>query len=182
MMRRSQLMIVESPATPSTPPSPPPGRARRLTIAGLVAAISVGVLVGAAATTFDHAEGLSYLSNDPQACINCHIMREQYDGWQKAAHHAVATCNDCHVPQDFLGKYYTKADHGWRHSKGFTLNNFHEPIQIKESSRNVVLENCVRCHQPLVADLTHAGIAGPSGSASLDCIHCHARVAHGPRR
>lgn len=174
------------PNQPAPAPAAPPSSAKRLTLAGLAAAIAVGVLIGASAGTFDHAEGLSYLSNDPKACVNCHIMREQYDSWQKSAHHSVATCNDCHVPQDFLGKYYTKADHGWRHSKGFTLNDFHEPIQIKQSSRDVVLNNCVRCHEGLVGDVAHLG-SGHQGAAggsndSLDCIRCHTRVAHGSRR
>ena len=31
-----------------------------------------------------YAQGFSYLSDDPAACANCHIMREHYDGWQKA--------------------------------------------------------------------------------------------------
>ncbi len=152
-------------------------------MSALVAAGAVGIFLGAGAVTFEHAEGTSYLSNDPKACVNCHIMREQYDGWQKAGHHAFATCNDCHVPHDFLGKYYTKADHGWRHSKGFTLNDFHEPIQIKDSSRRVVLDNCVRCHEGLVGEISHFGPAPAAGApdGSLDCIHCHARVAHGPR-
>ncbi len=181
-------------APPSTSPVPAapkyPGRhgansahpVRRVTLAALAAAIAVGVLIGASAGTFSHAEGLSYLSNDPNACVNCHIMRDQFDGWQKSAHHAVAACNDCHVPHDFFGKYYTKADHGWRHSKGFTLNDFHEPIRIKESSRQVVLDNCVRCHSGLVGDIAHVGAPGSVADTSLDCIHCHSRIAHGWRR
>src|SRR5205823_3023502 len=64
----------------------------------------VGTLLGTGAFTVRYAEGFSYLSNDPKACVNCHIMRDQYDGWQKASHHAVASpllnvaraCQTCH--------------------------------------------------------------------------------------
>ena len=35
-------------------------------------------------------EGLAYLGNESKTCANCHIMRDQYDGWQKASHHARA--------------------------------------------------------------------------------------------
>ena len=63
-----------------------------------VAAVAVGVLGGLGLVTFHYAEGTSYLSADPAACVNCHIMRPQYDAWQKASHHAVATCVDCHDP------------------------------------------------------------------------------------
>ncbi len=157
-----------------------PGMTRRAatSIAGLFLAALIGVFLGVSGVTFRYAEGLSYLSNDPKACVNCHIMREEYDGWQKAPHHAAATCNDCHVPQDFLGKYWTKAEHGWRHSKGFTLQDFHEPIRMTPESRNVVVENCLRCHSDLLADLGTSDAHG----VGIDCIKCHAGVGHGPRR
>jgi cytochrome c nitrite reductase small subunit len=97
-------------------------------------AILKGLLAGLAGYTFFYAKGLSYLSNDPRACVNCHIMRDQYDGWQKSSHHAHATCNDCHVPHTFAVKWATKASNGYHHSEGFTLQDFHEPIQIKPAS------------------------------------------------
>jgi cytochrome c nitrite reductase small subunit len=155
--------------------------ARTFGTAVTVLAVALGVLAGTSAHTFVVASGASYLSDDPAACANCHIMREQLDGWQKAAHHAHATCNDCHTPHDFLRKYLTKMDHGWRHSKGFTLNDFHEPIRITAKDLLDVRENCLRCHAGLVS-----GIAHPGGSADFestaDCVHCHADVGHGPAR
>ncbi len=78
-------------------------------IARLVLAIAAGSAVGIMGYTFVYAKGYSYLSNDPSACANCHIMNEQYDGWTRSSHHAVATCNDCHTPPDMIGKYMTKA-------------------------------------------------------------------------
>ena len=71
-----------------------------------------GVLLGVGGYTFHYAEGLSYLSTDPAACVNCHIMQPQYDSWQKSSHHAVASCVDCHLPHDFIGKYIAKAENG----------------------------------------------------------------------
>ena len=50
----------------------------------LLLALLAGVLMGVGAFTFLYAEGFSYLSSDPQACVNCHIMRPQYDSWQKS--------------------------------------------------------------------------------------------------
>ena len=82
------------------------------------------MLLGAGGYTFYYAQGASYLSNDPQACVNCHIMREQFDGWQKASHHAFAACNDCHVPHDFFGKWLAKASNGYHHSEAFHLWEF----------------------------------------------------------
>ena len=79
----------------------------------------VGVLLGVGGYTFFYAEGLSYMSTDPKACVNCHIMRPQYDSWQKSSHHNVAKCVDCHLPHDFIGKYIAKSENGYHHSMGF---------------------------------------------------------------
>jgi cytochrome c nitrite reductase small subunit len=65
---------------------------------GLILCALLGVLVGIGSYTFGYAKGGSYFSSDPRACVNCHIMREPYDSWQHASHHAVATCVDCHDP------------------------------------------------------------------------------------
>src|SRR3990167_7321066 len=120
----------------------------------------LGVLLGVGGYTFRYAEGLAYLSNDPRACMNCHIMREHYDSWVKASHHAAATCNDCHTPHALLPKYLTKMDNGWNHSKKFTLQNFREPIRIRAVNLVKLQENCVHCHAGIVQDIvSHAEVA-----------------------
>jgi len=140
-------------------------------------ASALGLFAGVGSYTFYYARGLSYLSNDPRACVNCHIMREQFAGWQKSPHHAVATCNDCHVPHDLVGKYLTKAENGYAHSRGFTLQDFHEPILIKPRSAAVLQANCVACHRQMVSAInTHPG----QPRTMLDCVHCHRDVGHGP--
>jgi cytochrome c nitrite reductase small subunit len=151
----------------------------------VVLGVLVGALVGAAAYTAHYANATAYLSDDPRACVNCHIMNDQYDGWAKASHHSRATCNDCHVPHDsVIHKYAVKAEHGYRHSKGFTFQDFHEPIRITESSRAVVIDNCVRCHDGLTHEIRFAAAGAKSVGVSggLDCLHCHASVGHGPTR
>jgi len=154
-----------------------------MSLSGLVLTVFAGVFVGICIATADEAEATSYLSNDPKACVNCHIMRDEYEGWQHAPHHAVATCNDCHVPHDFLGRYLTKIEHGYRHSKAFTLQDFHEPIRMTASSARVVENNCLRCHAEFVSEIT-AGHGYQAGNdlAEVDCIRCHARVGHGAMR
>lgn len=140
----------------------------------IVLALALGVLLGLGATTFLYAEGASYLSTDPAACANCHIMQPQYDSWQKASHHTTATCVECHLPDDFVGKYLAKAENGWNHSKAFTLQDFHQPIVINEKNSRILHENCLRCHGPLV----HAAGAAAEGAAPR-CVRCHASVGHG---
>ena len=150
-------------------------RRRVKTTIGL-AAVMTGVLLGVGGFTFLYAEGFSYMSDDPKVCVNCHIMQPQYDSWQKASHHAVAVCVDCHLPHDFFGKYLAKADNGWHHSKGFTLQNFHEPIMIKEPNARILQDNCLACH----GDLVHELVVGVNGQAEeVHCVHCHIGVGHG---
>ena len=139
-------------------------------------AVLVGVLMGVGGYTFLYAEGLSYMSDDPKVCVNCHIMQPQYDSWQKSSHHAVAVCVDCHLPHDFLGKYIAKAENGWHHSKGFTLQNFHEPIMIKGPNSAILQDNCLACHQDMVHELV-VGVNGPA--EEVRCVHCHVTVGHG---
>ena len=142
----------------------------------LLPSVLSGALVGVSFFTFHFAEGLSYFSNDPNACANCHVMREYLDSWQKSSHHGHAVCNDCHSPHAVIPKLWTKADNGWNHSVKFTLQSFGDPLRIRAVNTERLRENCVRCHEALVEDIRHA--PGPE----LDCVHCHAGVGHGPRR
>lgn len=158
-------------------------RARRLSRWWLIGpAIALGAVLGLGGFTFRYAEGLSYFSTDPKACANCHIMRRQYDGWQKASHHGVASCVDCHLPHTFFAKYLAKASNGWHHSKGFTLQDFEEPIRIKPANSAILQANCLRCHADMVHELVAgARTAGRDARDEIQCVHCHAGVGHGER-
>ncbi len=152
----------------------------------LVAALLLGVMAGAGSYTANNAQALSYLSDDPKACVNCHIMREAHDTWQKSGHGHVAKCVDCHLPHDTVGKWATKVEHGWNHSVAFTLQNFHEPIQIKGRSLAVVEQNCVGCHRNLLGGVLQAQTAFQNAHTNLDagqgvlgCVSCHRGVGHG---
>ncbi len=138
--------------------------------------IGLGLAVGIGVYTFWYGKGYSYMSNDPSSCANCHIMNEQYNGWQKASHHTAATCNDCHTPHNFIGKYYTKASNGFWHSYYFTVGGFHEPIRITERNRQVTEETCRYCHQQMVQSITVSG--NPEHLDQVSCIQCHRDVGH----
>ena len=75
----------------------------------------------------------------------------------RGPHHAVATCNDCHIPHTFPDKYVVKALNGFNHSAAFTLQNFHEPIQITPFNKTVALNNCQYCHGDFVSRSTMRG-------------------------
>src|SRR5262245_19501081 len=150
---------------------PPSKTTRALAV---VIALALGLAAGIGGYTFTYAKGGSYLSNDPKACANCHIMQDHLDGWIKSSHRSVATCNDCHTPPGFVPKYFTKADHGFFHSLAFTTGKFHEPIQMKGRSRRVTENACRRCHQDIVHDLE----ATQNVEETMSCIRCHAGVGH----
>jgi cytochrome c nitrite reductase small subunit len=143
-----------------------------MALAAIFAAVITGIAAGVGGYTFFYARGASYLTNDPGACANCHIMREQFDAWAKSSHHAVAVCNDCHTPHAILPKYYTKAFNGYHHSLAFTTNRFHEPIQITERNHRITEQACRTCHQDIVQEIDrHPG-------AELSCVRCHLSVGH----
>lgn len=157
-------------------------RSRLRRLLRVLLACALGVLLGIGVFTFRYAEGFSYFSQSPTACANCHIMQSQYDSWQKASHHTVAVCIDCHLPHSGLRKWLAKAENGYRHSKEFTAQSFAEPIFVKGRSRAILEENCRRCHGALVAELApgaSARAARGQDSAGADCLHCHAGVGHG---
>ncbi|HEX9580369.1 MAG TPA: cytochrome c nitrite reductase small subunit [Gemmatimonadales bacterium] len=139
----------------------------------LLAAL-IGIAAGTGGYTFWYGRGASYLTNDPAACANCHIMNAQYAGWVRGSHRAAATCNDCHTPHALAAKYATKASNGFWHSFAFTTGVFHEPIRIKPRNLAVTERRCRDCHAAMVEMIeATAGARDPR-----PCITCHAEVGH----
>lgn len=140
----------------------------------LLLSVAIGLAFGIAGFTFVYAKGGSYLTNDPAACANCHVMQDYYDAWVKSSHRSAAVCNDCHTPPGFLAKYATKASNGFWHSFAFTSGRFPEPLRIKPHNYRIAQQACQKCHLDIVQ-----AIEGPHRSESeLDCIRCHAAVGH----
>ena len=134
--------------------------------------VMFGILTGLGIFTFSYAEGLSYFSSDPKACVNCHIMNDEYDSWRKSSHHAAAVCVDCHMPKELLGKVVAKADNGYRHSKGFTFQDFHEPVMITPGNSRILQNNCLRCHSDLVHGILQGSQADRDGIKCIQCSAC----------
>lgn len=141
----------------------------------LVAFASVGLVLGLGGFTASHAKGLSYLRDDPAACVNCHVMEDQYESWQHSSHREWATCNECHMPHTFLAKYYRKAINGWNHSVKFTSGEFPDPIMIRDRNKEVALENCVNCHSTMVNDML---MGHDPDAGDVRCTECHGNVGH----
>lgn len=124
----------------------------------------------------------SYLSDKPETCVNCHIMAPQYATWSHSSHREHTHCNDCHVPHNnVLNKYYFKAKDGLRHATVFTLRNEPQVIFIKSEGREVVQDNCVRCHTDLITDghLLQRTKEFHHFRTEKNCWECHREVPHG---
>jgi cytochrome c nitrite reductase small subunit len=144
----------------------------RIAAATLAFAVATGLVAGVSGYTFVYARGASYLTNDPAACANCHVMQDYYRGWMASSHRAVATCNDCHTPHGLIPKYTTKASNGFWHSFAFTTGRFPEPLRIKPHNREIAEQSCRGCHREMVEALD----ASPDPRAS--CVRCHGAVGH----
>jgi cytochrome c nitrite reductase small subunit len=136
------------------------------------------------------SNAISYLSDKPEACVNCHIMNTAYNTWRHSSHGRDTVCNDCHVPQGSVAaKYFFKGMDGARHATMFTLRMEPKSFRISKAGAAVVQSNCERCHAHLVGDIlennqrfraSHPQAAGNgSAQASPSCWSCHQSVPHG---
>ncbi|WP_132053703.1 cytochrome c nitrite reductase small subunit [Pseudocnuella soli] len=154
----------------------PPHRWRRVAIVAVAAFIGLGLYM------LKLSNAASYLSDDPQACVNCHLMTPQYLTWTHSSHREVAHCNDCHVPHDnVFNKYFFKAKDGLYHASIFTLRAEPQVIQAKSASVEVIHNNCIRCHQDQVTDAKLVGMVENHHAKRTDrlCWDCHREVPHG---
>ncbi len=134
--------------------------------------IFLGIPLGIGSYTFYYAKGYSYLLNDPKACINCHVMNDNYQTWIQSSHKNVATCNDCHAPVNFIGKWGSKGINGFLHSFAFTTGKYPDPIRIKNFNKQIVKNQCIYCHQNIFYQSEHQ-------LRGFNCVNCHHSVGHG---
>jgi cytochrome c nitrite reductase small subunit len=142
----------------------------------MLAAVLFGIVVGLGGYTFVYAKGYSYLTNDPAACANCHIMRDHFAAWSRSSHRSVAVCNDCHTPPAFLPKYITKAQNGFWHSFYFTTGGYPDPLRITPRNHDITERACRKCHADLTATIDPAHVETARGG--LSCTKCHNDVGH----
>ncbi|WP_068425804.1 cytochrome c nitrite reductase small subunit [Piscicoccus intestinalis] len=133
-----------------------------------------GSLLGVGLFTFGYARGASYLTGDPAACVNCHVMRDQWNGWLASSHGKVATCSDCHSPHNFVGKYANKATNGFFHGLAMTTGNHPDNIRIKPYNLRVTEQACLYCH----ADITQSVRSSRAHANTQSCVSCHRDVGH----
>lgn len=144
--------------------------------------VLTGILTGILLLVVHISNATSYLSEEPETCINCHVMYPYFASWSKDSHARDATCVDCHIPQDnIFSKYFVKATDGLAHATYFTMRWEPQVIQIKSRGTRVVQDNCIRCHLDLVdmvqlVEVTAASAAAGEGKL---CWDCHRETPHG---
>jgi cytochrome c nitrite reductase small subunit len=140
----------------------------------------LGIAGGMALFVFHASRAASYLSDEPETCMNCHVMTTQYLTWQHSSHARVATCNDCHVPHDnFAHKYAFKAEDGLWHATVFTARWEPQVIRLSARAKPVVQANCRRCHEHVVEEVATSAHGGDPNRA---CWDCHRETPHGAVR
>lgn len=141
-----------------------------------------GLLAGLGAYAVYMSRPHSYLSDNPAACVNCHIMTPYYQSWNHSSHAAWATCNDCHVPHDNLVHTYGfKAMDGLYHAAVFTFRAEPQTIRPRSGSSNVIMNNCVRCHTQLNTEFVKTGMISyteAEAGQGKACWECHTQVPH----
>ena len=154
---------------------------RGFTLAAVVIAVAMGLHLA------QESKATSYLSSDPTACINCHVMDSYYASWQRSSHSQWATCVDCHLPaKNYVDKYLSKARDGWNHSVAFTMDTYGKRMLITEDGSRRVQENCIRCHsahsQTMVKGSDGYYAYGSESLGVRKCWDCHRLVPHGKVR
>lgn len=136
--------------------------------------------------TFINAKGVSYLSDDSAACNNCHIMNDVYHDYSNSVHARKingkprATCSDCHLPHSFVSKWIAKAESGVSHAYSFTfkLNDLPTHLSANKKSKEMVQNNCVRCHIESVGVVVNPTTTKGHLDGELQCVSCHKNVGH----
>lgn len=143
-------------------------------IGGVVAGLGIYIIYVARIHT--------YVSDDSEGCINCHVMVSYYDSWQHSSHSKRTNCNDCHVPHtSAFDKYAFKAIDGLYHSAVFTFNAEPQAIRPREASSRVIMNNCIRCHTQLNTEFVSTGMISfddvQKGKGKA-CWDCHRNIPH----
>ncbi|MBZ4687884.1 MAG: cytochrome c nitrite reductase small subunit [Clostridia bacterium] len=109
----------------------------------------------------------------PQFCGSCHFMGPWAQTWYHSAHREVASCNDCHIPHDFVRGSFYKAYTGSRDVVLTIAGKVPTAFYITEHGSQVVHENCLSCHGELMRIVGDTKKGG-----GKYCFECHRNTPH----
>ena len=129
----------------------------------IVGVLAVGVGMGAL-----HASGTKTF------CGQCHSMKHEAATFEMSVHRN-QDCVECHLPHDNTAHYlFEKGRTGMVDMYHEMMRDYPERIKLDADARNMINENCIRCHG---ATMSYVGTA-PEGTQD-NCLKCHSKVAHG---
>lgn len=109
-------------------------------------------------------------SSSPEYCSSCHVMEAEHNEWFKTGMHRSVKCVDCHLPNDnYASHLIWKGIDGSKDLVFFYGRLFPERINISHHGKEVVQQNCVRCHEGLVWRVSES---------DRPCWSCHRRANH----
>ena len=139
-------------------------------------AIILGAVFGLAAFLPIVTEAHTYLSEQPETCINCHIMRPFYISQQRSSHRTVS-CPECHIPHENMAKYFAnKSRDGMWDAYVYTTFQDEYAIKLHESSKKTIRDNCLRCHERVMSEISLFD------KSERFCGECHREVVHSKQR
>jgi len=142
--------------------------------------------------------GVMHYTNSNEFCYRCHVgMDTVVEEYHASSHFKnslgfVASCSDCHVPQEFIPKMVTKilaAEDVYVQMTGaITLDNFeqHRPAlaaEVLEILRRRDSKECRNCHTPARMALQQQSRNAARRHETMEergktCVDCHDGIAH----
>lgn len=145
-------------------------------LAALVAMSAACTMLGLVMYTFVYAKEAFVSSSDPTACINCHIMEEQYHGWTADSFQWPPALIAIYLTDNIVHKYFVKAENGFYARPEVHDRMASENIEARDVSLAVTNEACLYCHADITSDMRHLGTA--QDGEIFDCVRCHAGIGH----
>jgi len=106
-------------------------------------------------------------------CGNCHVIKAQVDSYLHSAHREAAKCGDCHIPHGVVKGSFYKAYTGVLDVVGVLKGVDPVDISLSAHGKEVVQENCLRCHGSMV------GVIGDTKrDGGMYCFECHRNIVH----
>lgn len=150
--------------------------------------VSVVLAVLCFAYMLELSKVFSYFSDNPKACINCHVMNTHYATWQHSSHARAANCLDCHADNSgVINKYIAKAIDGYNHGTAFSFDLYGDSIKISDTGAKRTQQNCINCHSELVSNVINGGDINHGKEdvgviGARKCWECHKGIPHGEFR
>lgn len=106
-------------------------------------------------------------------CGRCHAMDVQVSTYLEGIHAQDANCGDCHDPHGLVTGSLFATYTGMRDVYRVVTNTTPVEIRATNLSREVLQDNCLRCHADV---LGHVGDTREDGG--WHCFDCHRDVVH----